>query len=279
MSNSALSGDTTVISVPGAKPVRTHKRVFRRSALWLGVFILIVWSVLSALEVLNPRMFPSPWGILGAVPAVATSPSFWTSLTNTLLTWLISVGLVVVVGAVLGVVIGSSRILASATRFVVEFFRPIPSVAILPLILLVVGPTEETKIILAVYAGFWPMLIQTFYGIRSTDPVLVDTARAFNLSPVAIARRVVLPSALPYVATGLRLASALTLVLTVTVEIIIGVEGLGREIFIAQNAAAISQVYLLIIVAGFLGLAINELFRVLEARLLSWHQSQRREGL
>jgi len=180
-------------------------------------------------------------------------------------------------GATVGVIIGSSKWLSSATRYIIEFFRPIPSVAILPLILLILGPTEETKILLAVYAGFWPMLVQTFYGIRSTDPVLLDTARAFNLSRIAIATRVVLPSALPYVATGVRIASALTLVLTVTVEIIIGVEGLGREIFIAQNSAAISEVYLLITIAGFLGLAINELLRLLESRVLSWHQSQRRE--
>lgn len=278
MSNPSLSGDTTVISVPGRSPMTKRKRVFRGSALIFGLLLVALWSVSSWAEWLNPRLYPAPWDVVAALPRQLSSPTFWMSFGNTVITWLMSVGIVALLGTFFGLLIGSSRLVHQLTRLVIEFLRPIPSVAILPLILLLLGPTEETKIILAVYAGFWPMLVQTIYGIRSVDPVLLDTARAFSVSRLQVARRVVIPSAMPYLATGLRLSSALTLVLTVTVEIIIGVQGLGREIFIAQSSAAVSDMYLLIAISGFLGLAVNEAFRLIESRLLSWHQSQREEG-
>lgn len=277
MSNSSLSGDTVVIAIPHSKPVITRRRTFRGAAVLLGLVIVGLWSLASVTGFLNPRLYPTPWSIAEAIPRQFVSESFWSAFTATLTTWLIAVGIVIVLGIVIGVVIGSSTLLYQLSRLVIEFLRPIPSVAILPLILLLLGPTDETKIILAVYAGFWPMLIQTIYGIRSADPVLIDTAQSFGLNRFQIARRVVLPSSLPYLATGLRISSALALVLTVTVEIIIGVQGLGREIFINQSAAAVPDMYVLIIVTGLLGLGINELFRLVEKKALSWHQSQRLE--
>lgn len=275
MSNSSLSGDTVVIAIPNSKPVVTRRRTFRGAAALLGLAVLALWSLGSLSGLLNPRLYPTPWSIAEAVPRQLVSESFWSAFSATLATWLIAVGLVIVLGTIIGTLIGSSTLVYQLSRFVIEFLRPIPSVAILPLILLLLGPTDETKIILAVYAGFWPMLIQTIYGIRSADPVLIDTAKSFGLSRFQVARRVVLPSSLPYLATGLRISSALALVLTVTVEIIIGVQGLGREIFINQSAAAVPDMYVLIIVTGLLGLGINELFRLLEKKALSWHQSQR----
>lgn len=277
MSNSSLSGDTVVIAVPNSTPVVTRRRSFRGAAAILGAAVLALWSLGSITGVLDPRLYPSPWSIAGAIPRQFASERFWTAFSATLTTWLIAVAIVVVLGILIGILIGSSTLLFQLTRLVIEFLRPIPSVAILPLILLLLGPTDQTKIILAVYAGFWPMLIQTIYGIRSADPVLIDTATSFGLNRFQVARRVVLPSSLPYLATGLRISSALALVLTVTVEIIIGVQGLGREIFINQSAAAVADMYVLIIVTGLLGLGINELFRLVEKKALSWHQSQRTE--
>ena len=277
MSNSALSGDTVVIAVPHGTPAVTRRRKFRGVAAMLGVGFLAIWSLASVTELLNPRFYPTPWAIVEAIPRQLSSEVFWSSLSATLSTWLVAVFLVVVLGITVGILIGSSTLLYQLSRLVIEFLRPIPSVAILPLILLLLGPTDQTKIILAVYAGFWPMLIQTMYGIRSTDPVLLDTAKSFGLNRFQIARHVVLPSSLPYLATGLRISSALALVLTVTVEIIIGVQGLGREIFVNQSAAAVPDMYVLIVVTGLLGLGINELFRLVEKKALSWHQSQRAE--
>jgi ABC-type nitrate/sulfonate/bicarbonate transport system permease component len=115
-----------------------------------------------------------------------------------------------------------------------------------------------------VYASFWQVLIQVLYGVQDVDPVAADTARSYRFSRWGRVRHVVWPTALPYVMTGLRLASAVALVLAVTGELVIGAPGLGQQIALAQSGGAI---------------LINTLARWAERRLLSWHPSVRREAV
>ena len=92
-------------------------------------------------------------------------------------------------------------------RFVVEFLRPIPSVALVPLAVLIYGVGLESKVFLAAFASFWPLFVQTLYGVQDVDPVATDTARSFGLGRFERLWRIKLPSAVPYIATGLRISS------------------------------------------------------------------------
>jgi ABC-type nitrate/sulfonate/bicarbonate transport system permease component len=256
-----------------AEAYRAQRRVL--PPLVVGVVGLCTWWIASATGAMDASRWPSPLSIANAATQTVAEPTFWASLQATTTTWLIALLVTTSLGAFLGLLVGNSATAYQLVILPVEFLRPIPAVAILPLLLLILGPTPTTVVWLAVFASFWPLFIQTVYGVRETDPVLRDTARSFRLTRLQMLRRVVLPSALPSMATGLRLAASISLVLTVTVELIVGIDGLGKSIFLAQNGGQIARMYVLIAVTGVLGILVATVFRHLERILLHWHQSQR----
>jgi ABC-type nitrate/sulfonate/bicarbonate transport system permease component len=178
----------------------------------------------------------------------------------------------------LGMAIGSSAVLHAASYAVVEFLRPIPSVALIPLVVLVLGTGMQSKVFLATFAASWPILVATIYGVRDVEPVALETARSYRARPHTRLLSVVLPSAVPYLATGLRVASSTALILCVTAELVIGAPGLGQSIAVAQSGGDYTLMYALIIATGILGMLLNLVFVALEGRLLRWHPSQHAKG-
>lgn len=253
---------------PGAVRLR---RALNLPALILGAAILLLWMAASGTGVVSGRILPGPLELLSAFLGLVFSTTLWSALAATLGSWLTSLVIAVTLASVLGVLIGSMEGVYRAVTGVIEFFRPIPSVAILPLALLLFGPSDLTKVLLTTYTAFWPMLIQTIYGVRGTDPVLKDVAASLNLGPLTMRRRIVLPSALPSMAVGFRIGASVSLILCVTLEIIVGMSGLGREIFLAQNSGATDRMYAFIATTGLLGWALNAAFQRLEKATLHWH--------
>jgi ABC-type nitrate/sulfonate/bicarbonate transport system permease component len=151
----------------------------------------------------------------------------------------------------------------------------VPSVALIPLAVLIFGAGLESKWFLAAFAATWPILLQTLYGVRDVDPVGMETARSFGIKTPERLRRVVLPSALPYIATGVRISSAVALILAVTAELVLGAPGLGQQINIARQSGAVEAMYALIIATGLIGWGLNILLSTAERRVLHWHASQR----
>jgi len=198
-------------------------------------------------------------------------------LYDTLLGWFVGLALAVALGVLLGFLIGTAPVLREFTASTIEFLRPIPSVALIPLAVLIWGNTLKSTLLLVVYAAFWQVLVQVLYGTVDVDPVARDTARSFGLGRWAQLKHVTFPSALPFVFTGVRLAAAVALILAITSELIIGVPGLGQQIGLAQSSGAVAQTYALVLVTGILGVLVNVGFRLAERSLLSWHTSVRGE--
>ena len=239
----------------------------------LGVLAFV--ELLSRTNVLPRDSFPPVTEVFRTLAEQAQTELFWQSVRDTLHGWAVGLGVAGAIAVPVGVVIGLNWYAYRALRGIVEFMRPIPSVALIPLAVLVYGTGMDSKVFLAVYASTWPLLIQTLYGVRDVDPVAADTARMFGLGRLARFARVTLPSALPYIATGLRISSTTALVLAVTAELVIGSPGLGAEIARAEAGGAVTLMYALIVAAGLLGWMLNILFTSLERRVLHWHVSQR----
>ncbi len=201
----------------------------------------------------------------------------WVEIGRTLNGWVIGIALATLLAVPVGILLGSSPVAHRLSRVVIEFCRPVPSVALIPLAVLVYGVGLEMKVFLIVFVTFWPILLQVVYGVTDVDPVVRDTARAYGLPAHARFLRITLPSAAPYIATGLRIASAIALVLAVTAELVVGAPGLGQSIVVAQSNAQLPRMYALIIVTGLVGWALNTAFQAVERRLLRWHPAQRRE--
>lgn len=213
--------------------------------------------------------------IVAAVADEAGQATFWRAVLDTIVQWGLGLTIAVVAGVTTGVIIGSVPFLRAATASTIEFLRPIPSVALVPLAVLLFGTQLRSALLLIVYAAFWQVLVQTLYGVQDVDPVADQTARCYGLGRLARIRYVLWPTAQPYVATGIRLAASVALILAVTAELVIGSPGLGREIATAHSGGATALVYGLILVTGLLGLAVNVGLRALETRLLVWHVSVR----
>jgi ABC-type nitrate/sulfonate/bicarbonate transport system permease component len=246
----------------------------------LGVLgFMGTWELVSRTELINPSYLP-PFTVTAVrLGTELGSPRFWAALGDTVVTWALGLVIAAVAAVVLGTIVGLVPFLKRATRTSVEFFRPIPSVAIIPLAVLVAGLSREAALVIVVYAPFWQIFIQVLYGIADVDTVAHDTARSFGLGRLHRLRYVVLPTALPYVITGFRLAASIALVLTITAELVIGNPGIGRQIDVYRSAPDAPGLYALVLVTGGLGLLVNLGTRLVERRVLHWHPSVRTEGV
>jgi ABC-type nitrate/sulfonate/bicarbonate transport system permease component len=242
----------------------------------LGFGVLL--ELVPRLGLISRDYAPPTTDILGTLAKQFGRGDFWVAVLDTLRTWLLGLAIAVALGVVLGVLIGSVPVVRAATASTIEFLRPIPSVALIPLVIVLQGPTVEATVIIVVYAAFWQVLIQVLAGVADVDPVANDTARSYHLGRLDRIRFLVWPTALPYAVTGVRLAATVALILTITGELVMGSPGLGQEIANARSSGAVPQMYALIVVTGLFGVGANVATRTAERRVLAWHPSIRLES-
>ncbi|RNL86091.1 ABC transporter permease [Halostreptopolyspora alba] len=245
-------------------------------AIGAGCFLLI-WEIVPRAGVVSPQYLPPASEVLATLGERLLVPGFWVAVGDTVAGWGLGLAISFVAAVVLGFLVGSVPVLRRFTSSTVEFLRPIPSVALIPLAILMYGTDIQSTLLLVVYASFWQIYIQVLYGVADVDPVAEQTAKSYGLGRLARIRYVVWPSALPYVLTGLRLGAAVALILAVTAQLTIGSPGLGQEISVAQSGGATTLVYALIVATGALGVIVNVGVRMLERRVLHWHTSVRSE--
>ncbi|WP_406636859.1 ABC transporter permease [Pseudarthrobacter quantipunctorum] len=244
----------------------------------LGIIgFLVTWELIPRLGLIDERFLPPASEVIAALVVDLGLTAFWVAVGETMKAWFLGLLMAVAAAVLLGFIIGSSDFLRKATNSTIEFLRPIPSVALIPLAVLLFGVKIESSLLLIVYASFWQVLIQVLYGVADVDMVANNTAKTYGLGRMARIRYVVFPTALPYLMTGVRLAAAVALVLAITAELVIGSPGLGREIALAQSGGAISGMYALVLATGLIGVLINMLMRQIEKRILGWHSSIRSE--
>lgn len=171
----------------------------------------------------------------------------------------------------IGVLIGMMPRLEIATRVLVDFGRSFPVIALLPILVLLLGATATMKVVAIAIACFFPILLQSIYGARRLEPTIVDTVRSFRIPAHLRFFKVLLPAAGPFIATGLRIATTVSILVSVGVEIVSLTPGLGREIALSRSYNETATTFAYIIYAGLLGVAITLLWDLAEARLLRWH--------
>ncbi|WP_017627136.1 ABC transporter permease [Nocardiopsis chromatogenes] len=243
-----------------------------------GAAFLLVWEAVPRTPAVSADHLPPASEVLATLAARSATGAFWSAVGATVSAWALGLAIAFAAAVALGLAIGSVPALRAATASTVEFLRPIPSVALIPLAILMYGSDLRSTLLLVVYASFWQIYIQVLYGVADLDPVAEQTARAYGLGRWARLRHLVWPTALPYLLTGVRLGAAVALILTITAQLTIGTPGLGQEISVAQSSGAAPLVYALIVATGLLGVAVNTGVRAVERRLLRWHSSVRGEA-
>lgn len=234
---------------------------------------LVVWQLIPTLGLVDPHYLPYATDVFGWLSQEVRDLAFWRRLRLTMTSWAIGLTVATLAAVALGTMVGMVPFLRRATHTTVEFLRPVPSVALIPLAVLMFGLQMRAALVIIVYAAFWQVFVQVIYGVADVDAVARDTARSFGLTRRERLWYLVLPTALPYLMTGLRLGAAVALILAVTAEMVIGNPGLGRMIELSRSTGDAVGLYGLVVVTGLLGVLVNVVFRVVERRSLAWHQS------
>jgi NitT/TauT family transport system permease protein len=233
-----------------------------------GVAQLVVW-----LSGVGQTAFPLPSSVLSQAFSMIGTGAFMSAIGWTMTVWAEAMVATVVIGIVLGLLLGTVPPVESALRPVLEFLRPIPSVVLAPLALLIVTNNQRTEVAVVVFAAVWPVLINTIYGLREVDPAARETLRSFGFGRLAVARHVAVPSAAPFMATGVRIAASQAFVVAIAVELITsGTNGIGTYAGAAESGTEALPIMVAVAVwAGVIGLLLNGVFTGAERRFFRWH--------
>jgi NitT/TauT family transport system permease protein len=240
----------------------------------VGAF-LIAWELYG--RSLNPIFLSYPVAILGAAVELITSGELLAATLKSLQGLAIGFSLAVVVGITVGLFMGRYRTLYYALDpFIVALYAT-PGVALIPLIMLWFGLGLQAKIIIIFEACFFPIVINTFAGVRNVSRANVDVARAYGASERQILRLVLLPSALPFIMAGIRLAVGRGVIGMVVAEFFTALSGIGSLIIIYSNAFATAKLFVPVITLSLLGVSLTALAQLFERRLAPWKETERAE--
>lgn len=236
-----------------------------------------LWQ-LAAMGPLSSSPLPTATASIGEMLSLLGDSEMWAATAETLYMAVLGLAIATIIGVLLGLFTGLSPLAMHATRVPIEFLKPIPPIVILPLAVLVLGPTMEMGTFLVVMGCFIAIAVQTTAGVFDTNPVSKATGRSYGLNRSQITRMIVLPSALPYVGTALRVAAPTALIIAVVAGLLGGGPGLGRSLLLAQLTGNQERLFAFVLILGVLGLLVQGLSSWGERRLLHWHPQYRKEA-
>jgi ABC-type nitrate/sulfonate/bicarbonate transport system permease component len=243
------------------------------SALIVFVF-LAVWEWLARSGYISVLFFPPPTKILRSFFELLANGKLVVHLKASL--YRLSLGFVLggLPGLILGLFMGWSPRTRGVVDPIIAALHPIPKIAIFPLILVVFGIGEASKIVAIAVAAFFPMLINSMAGVRQINPVYFEVTRNYGASVWKTFTRVVIPGSLPMVLTGIRLAFNIALVIAIAVELLAAKEGLGVMIWFSWQTLRIEELYASLITTALLGISANFAIQRLSMRLAPWYDDQ-----
>lgn len=236
------------------------------------IALLIIWEVIFLSDLISDIILPSPIAVGEAgISLLTASESLWADLGLTVGRTMAATLISAAIGIPLGLLMGAFSRLYGALSFLIDFFRSIPPIALFPLFILIFGLSDASMVAVPVYGCSLVLTVSSIYGVRNTPEIRRDVARVLRMTPMRTFFTIVLPSALPQIVAGLRVAISLSLVLTIVVEMLIGTnDGLGRRIYQYHIAFDSPEMYFCIVLVGALGYALNQLFVRMERTVFHW---------
>lgn len=235
--------------------------------------VVALWWGLSAGGLMNPVLLPSPVDVAEAFWAAASDGSLLTHIYASMRRVLQGFLLGFIVAVPVGAFMSHSRLSTLLLDPIIEFLRPIPPIAVIPLAILWFGIGDFSKVFIIAYGAFFPILVNTLSGFSSVDKVLIRAAKTLGANQWHVFRDVILRSALTHIIVGARLGVGMAFIVLVAAELIASSEGLGFMINDARYNFRTDRVFVGIIVIGFLGLFLNKTLLFAEKRLLRWQEA------
>ena len=248
----------------------------RRRRQWMNLAIRLA-SLATALPLweiaawnVDPILFTSPTKVAVAAYKMVLSGELWTYLWPSLVVLGIGFSLAVAAGIGIGLMLARFWVLDIALNVYITFLYSIPSVALVPLIVLWAGFETTAKVIILFLFAFFPMVINTYQGVKSVDPKLLEVGRAFRCSEGQLWANIVLPASLPFIVTGLRLALGRGLIGMVLADLYTAISGIGYLIVRTASTYQVDKMFVPIVTLGLLGVTLTALLRVAERYVAPW---------
>ena len=271
--NSAIAPDQA-----GEDRARVHNvavaRRRRQFMLNIGIRAISLICVLGLWEIFGAQvdqsLFTTPSKIAVAAVEMIASGELWHYLAQSLVVLAIGLTLAAIVGIVVGLVLARFWVVDVAFGVYITFLYSIPSVALVPLIVLWAGFETTAKVIILFMFAFFPMVINTYQGVKNVDSKLLEVGRSFRCSEWQLWKNIVLPGALPFIVTGLRLALGRGLIGMVLADLYTAISGIGYLIVRTASTYQVDKMFVPIVTLGLLGVTLTALLRVVEVRVAPW---------
>jgi NitT/TauT family transport system permease protein len=232
------------------------------------VSVLGIWQVFGGM--IDPVLFTTPIAIGKAAVGMIRSGELWHYLWPSLVVLGIGLTLAALAGTAIGLLLARFWVLDVAFGVYITFLYSIPSVALVPLIVLWAGFETTAKVVILFLFAFFPMVINTYQGVKSVDPKLLEVGRAFRCSERQLWANIVLPAALPFIVTGLRLALGRGLIGMVLADLYTAISGIGYLIVRTASTYQVDKMFVPIVTLGLLGVSLTALLRVVERAVAPW---------
>jgi NitT/TauT family transport system permease protein len=269
----ALSGRSESDDRQRAKKSAVHHRR-KQFALNIAIriaslfVVLVIWQIFGAR--VDQSLFTTPIAIVKAAVEMIGSGELWEYLAPSLVVLAIGLTLAAVIGVLVGLVLARFWVLDVALGVYITFLYSIPSVALVPLIVLWAGFATTSKVIILFLFAFFPMVINTYQGVKNVDPKLIEVGRLFRCSERQLWTNIVLPSALPFIVTGLRLAVGRGLIGMVLADLYTAISGIGYLIVRTASTYEVNKMFVPIVTLGLLGVTLTACVRFVEVRVAPW---------
>lgn len=258
------------------KALLALKRV--RREIWISLlsaaFLIAMWEASVDLGWVKSAFLPSPSTIAGQTISLTASGELPRNLSVTLGRMFAGLFAGSIAGLIVGLAMGWSKTIRAMLDPLVSLIYPLPKIALLPLIILLVGIGEGPIILIIALGAFFPVLVNCVAGVANIDPIYFDVAHNYGASKFKTFTKVVLPGSLPVALAGFRLALGMSLLLAVVVELSIGTKGLGAMLWLSWQTFRIERIYVAIVVIAILGLLLNWLLGLASRRLVPWREAQ-----
>ncbi len=239
--------------------------------LWVVAAVIVVWAVVSALDLVNPLLLPDVGAVGQHFYELLVTAAIWLDLQHTAIRFLFGYGSAVLIGVPVGILLGSVGWAHNSMEFVLEFGRSTPVTAFFPLFLLLFGIGDLSKIAMVGIASIFIVILNAAYGVRYSSQLRRRVAEVYGATKAQIFFHITFWEALPQIVVGLRTALSLALIVVVVSEMVIGTEyGLGQRIFDAYAVSNSTELYALLVIIGTIGYGLNRLFLLGETWLIHW---------
>jgi sulfonate transport system permease protein len=248
-------------------------------ALWRGISFVVaagfvaLWQLIANWRLVSPVFLPGPDRAWAALLRGFSGGDLLEKLNGTL--WHMALGwfLASLVGIMVGALVGSSQAMRTYVAPTLEFLRPLPVSAIIPVAIALFGLTQSMALFVIAFGAIWPTLLATVHGFAAVEPRLYEVARVLHLSRLAVIFKIALPSASPDILSGMRLSLTVALILSVVCEMLAGLDGLGHWVLLSARSFRSADLFAGVILLGAIGYATALMMSAVERRLLVWRTS------